>query len=229
MPSVDWGKCLRFYSVPKPAPPPGISHRGGRPARPMPRLFVNGSPVSIGDLTNAMLDDLYSMGRIANGDFGSGGSDVNADDGQAPDDGLPWRCWVLTEVGAAALCDHFGSGEMEDEPLQMAGRLVAALVRLAQRPLWKTKPGELWWRGRLIKGFKSHADNQRCVLQAFQAVGWEDRIDDPLPPHGTKSRKQHLHTTIQALNRGQNPLRIRFRGDGTARGIRWEEHRTREK
>jgi hypothetical protein len=32
-----------------------------------------------------------------------------------------------------------------------------------------------------------------------------------------------LREAIKGLNRGQKPMRIRFRGDGTGHGIRWEE------
>jgi hypothetical protein len=51
---------------------------------------------------------------------------------------------------------------------------------------------------------------------------WENRIDDPLPVRWGRSRKKHLHETIKNLNRGQKPWRIRFRGDGTASGLRWK-------
>jgi hypothetical protein len=93
---------------------------------------------------------------------------------------------------------------------------------MADRPLWKAKQGELWWRGELVKRFRHDAADQRCVLNAFQDNAWENRIDDPLPVRWGRSRKKHLHETIKSLNRGQKLRRIRFRGDGTASGIRWE-------
>src|SRR5262249_32097843 len=54
--------------------------------------------------------------------------------------------------------------------------------------------------------------------------GWPPRIDDPLPPQRERDPKQHLHMTIQNLNRHHKHRLIRFAGDGNGRGVRWEFH-----
>lgn len=48
------------------------------------------------------------------------------------------------------------------------------------------------------------------------------RIDDPLPPVFDIEPKRRLHDTIKSLNRHQKNRLIRFKGDGTGQGIRWE-------
>jgi hypothetical protein len=92
---------------------------------------------------------------------------------------------------------------------------------MAERPLWKAIEGELWWRGGLVKQYRSDAAQQRYVLDAFQSRGWIASIDNPLPHQEGLNRKTALQYTIKRLNRGQSPLRIRFCGDGRG-GIRWK-------
>jgi hypothetical protein len=61
------------------------------------------------------------------------------------------------------------------------------------------------------------------ILDAFEELGWPRHIDDPLPPHREQDPKRRLHNTIDSLNRGQvNRFLIRFRGNGTGRGVGWE-------
>jgi hypothetical protein len=74
-----------------------------------------------------------------------------------------------------------------------------------------------------VKQFRSDAADQRCVLDGFQAQGWPPRIADPRPRRPGRNRKKHLRQTGDALKRCQKPLRIRFHGDRTAMGVRWEE------
>jgi len=60
------------------------------------------------------------------------------------------------------------------------------------------------------------------ILTTFEEEKWPPKVDDPLPPHAEIDAKQRLHDTIKSLNRGQKRKLIRFRGDGTGQGIRWE-------
>jgi hypothetical protein len=90
------------------------------------------------------------------------------------------------------------------------------------RPSWKIEAGELWWQGECIRRFRHDANSQRRVLDAFEELGWPNHIDDPLPGSRGVNCKQRLRETIKSLNRGQRPLRLRFRCDGTGEGIRWE-------
>jgi hypothetical protein len=64
--------------------------------------------------------------------------------------------------------------------------------------------------------------NQETVLMAFEEDGWPPRIDDPLPPLPQLDPRRRLHDTIKALNRKQKSLLLRFMGDGSGEGIRWE-------
>jgi len=63
---------------------------------------------------------------------------------------------------------------------------------------------------------------QEVILMAFEEEHWPPRIDDPLPVHPDLIPKRRLHDTIKSLNRNQKTCLIRFRGDGTGEGIRWE-------
>lgn len=74
----------------------------------------------------------------------------------------------------------------------------------------------------IVKQFKLPAVNQESILVAFEEEGWRQRIDDPIHPNGEQDSKQRLHDTITALNRNQKRRLIRFLGDGTGTGVRWE-------
>lgn len=89
-------------------------------------------------------------------------------------------------------------------------------------PHWNAELRELSIQGRLVKRFKWQAVNQEIVLGVFQEDGWPTVIDDPLPPKGDQDPKSRLHDTIKALNRNQEYAVIRFHGNGTGEGIRWE-------
>ena len=80
---------------------------------------------------------------------------------------------------------------------------------------------ELWVNGVMIKRLDVRATNQILILTVFQEENWPPRIDDPLHPNGTY-QKARLHAAIRCLNGCQHPSLIRFFGDGTGHGIRWE-------
>jgi hypothetical protein len=63
---------------------------------------------------------------------------------------------------------------------------------------------------------------QEAILMALEEEHWPPRIDDPLPGHPNHLPKRRLHDTIKSLNRNQKNNLIRFMGDGTGEGIRWE-------
>jgi hypothetical protein len=74
----------------------------------------------------------------------------------------------------------------------------------------------------VVKQFKVPAANQERILAAFEEDGWPIRIDDPLPPAVEQDPKRRLHDTINSLNRNQKRPLIRFIGDGSGQGIRWQ-------
>lgn len=75
--------------------------------------------------------------------------------------------------------------------------------------------------GKIVKHFKWPAPNQEKLICAFAEQGWPSHLEDPLPPNGV-CPKQRLHDTIKCLNRNQVNKLIKFRGDGTGQGVRWE-------
>jgi hypothetical protein len=74
----------------------------------------------------------------------------------------------------------------------------------------------------VVKAFKLPSPNQETILAVFEEEGWPPRIDDPLPPNPELVVKRRLHDTIKGLNRNRRNCLIRFLGDGTGEGIRWE-------
>jgi hypothetical protein len=90
------------------------------------------------------------------------------------------------------------------------------------RPRWDHQRRQLRLGPEIVKEFKLPSPNQETVLMAFEEEGWPPRIDDPLPPQPQLDPRRRLHDTIKALNRKQRQGLIRFRGDGSGEGIRWE-------
>ena len=73
-----------------------------------------------------------------------------------------------------------------------------------------------------MKVFKLPSSMQETVLIAFEEEHWPPKIYDPLPVHPELEPKRRLHDTIKGLNRNQKSSLVRFMGDGTGEGIRWE-------
>jgi hypothetical protein len=96
------------------------------------------------------------------------------------------------------------------------------MTELVKTPTWDRDLQELRWGGHVVKQFKVPSPNQETILSAFQEEGWPPRIDDPLPPQFDQDPKRRLHDTINTLNRSQKKALIRFLGDGSGQGIRWE-------
>jgi hypothetical protein len=136
------------------------------------------------------------------------------------------ECFVLTRSGEAVareLCS--GDISTADNPASNIGICQIAPVEEVQvRPKWDPQRRQLRLGSEVIKEFKLPSPNQETVLTAFEEEGWPPRIDDPLPPQEQLDPRRRLHDTIKALNRKQKRCRIRFRGDGSGEGIRWEPY-----
>jgi hypothetical protein len=89
-------------------------------------------------------------------------------------------------------------------------------------PQWDQQCRVLRVGQRVVKQYRRPSPNQEMVLAAFQEEDWPHRIDDPLSPQGEQEPKCRLHDTIKWLNRHQEHRLIRFLGDGTGEGVRWE-------
>lgn len=132
-------------------------------------------------------------------------------------------CVVLTSAGvelARELCAD-GSTLSASRPSVSIRRAPAIDARLG-RPKWDRDRRQVRFDGRIVKEFKLPSPNQEAVLMAFEEEGWPARIDDPLSPTANLDPRRRLHDTIKALNRNQKENVLRFMGDGTGEGIRWE-------
>ena len=89
-------------------------------------------------------------------------------------------------------------------------------------PKWDRDRRQLRFDGQVVKEFKLPSPNQEAVLMALEEDGWPARIDDPLSPSPNLDPRRRLHDTIKALNRNQKRTLLRFMGDGSGEGIRWE-------
>jgi len=93
-------------------------------------------------------------------------------------------------------------------------------------PRWDGDARCLWLGDRLLKVFRQHAPYQTALLAAFEEGGWAaGYVDDPLPPErgdGPDDARKRLRETVHNLNQGLPPGTIRFRGNGTGEGVRWE-------
>jgi hypothetical protein len=93
-------------------------------------------------------------------------------------------------------------------------------------PYWDASARRFWLGGILLKEFQQPSPNQTRLLDVFQEQGWVlAHIDDPLPLTSWETEddaKRRLHDTIKNLNRGLPRGTIRFRGDGTGQGVRWQ-------
>ena len=89
-------------------------------------------------------------------------------------------------------------------------------------PRWDGESRVLYLGRQIVKRFRRPSPNQAVVLLAFEEEGWPCRIDDPLPPTREIAPKHRLHDTIKWLNRRQENRLLRFSGDGSGEGVRWE-------
>jgi len=131
--------------------------------------------------------------------------------------------FVLTDAGfhfAAAVLDRLALPP--PEPGSEPGLLTAIAPPVGAQPKWDRERQELRVGDVVVKQFKVPAANQERILAAFEEDGWPVRIDDPLPPAVEQDPKRRLHDTINSLNRNQKRHLIRFIGDGSGQGIRWE-------
>jgi hypothetical protein len=134
-------------------------------------------------------------------------------------------CFVLTEPGS-----RFACGVLTEPSANTPCGLAACTNLVAETPETLETPKPQWDRERqelrlgniVVKQFKVPAANQERILAAFEEEDWPVRIDDPLPPNSDQDSKRRLHDTINSLNRNQKQNLIRFVGDGSGQGVRWE-------
>jgi hypothetical protein len=145
-------------------------------------------------------------------------------------------CVVLTPSGAAFV-DHLLRGPVvSQEGIQPLADEEAAppenghlgdhhangTTHVAVKPSWNPTRRELSLNGTVVKRFRVPAPNQELILSAFEEEGWPDHIDDPLPVSDDIDPPTRLHDAINRLNGCQTPRLLRFSGNGTGDGVRWE-------
>ena len=129
-------------------------------------------------------------------------------------------CVVLTPRGARI----FGDARGQFAPVAPDAVRPASLVERTslQQPVWDTRRRELRLGLAVVKQFKLPAVNQETILIVFEEEGWPPQIDDPLSPRPNLEPKRRLHDTINSLNRNQKRPLLRFSGDGSGKGVRWQ-------
>lgn len=135
-------------------------------------------------------------------------------------------CFVLSTSGAA-LARRLAQGNAcvppcDDRSLADPPALAIASPPLPQPPKWDRDRQELRIGAAVVKRFKIPSAYEETILAAFEELGWPPRIDDPLPLCDDPSPKWRLQEAIEALNRNQAQRLLRFLGDATGRGVRWE-------
>ena len=131
-------------------------------------------------------------------------------------------CVILTTSGVATARELCGPDPIIVLENPGAGCRLAAADAMPTQPKWDDQRRQLRVGSEVVKEFKLPSPNQETVLMAFEEEGWPPRIDDPLPPLPQLDPRRRLHDTIKALNRKQRHLLVRFMGDGSGEGIRWE-------
>jgi hypothetical protein len=135
-------------------------------------------------------------------------------------------CFVLTPTGELAIRGAGTAALPLQSPALVCPNEVAHSAGGAEVPLWDKDRRLLRYGDRIVKQFKVPAPNQEIVLVSFQEEDWSVRIDDPLPRVAAIDSKRRLHDTINSLNRNQRSAVIRFSGDGSGEGVRWEVVKT---
>jgi hypothetical protein len=127
-------------------------------------------------------------------------------------------CFVLTESGLSFACERATVAAIDRATPPPAIDVVPPAIV----PTWDRDRQELRLGQELVKCFKTPAPNQELILAAFQEEGWPVHIYDPLPPHPDHDSRRRLHDTINSLNRNQKKPLVRFMGDGSGQGVRWD-------
>jgi hypothetical protein len=130
-------------------------------------------------------------------------------------------CFVLNE---SCLTSMFSAKEHRpgSDPRSEAHSLHKISDTTTLTPRWNSSSRILTVKEQIVLQFKWPAPNQERILTAFEEDNWPPHVDDPLPPKEGLDSQSRLHDAIKCLNRNQRQRLLRFRGDGTGKGILWE-------
>jgi hypothetical protein len=105
--------------------------------------------------------------------------------------------------------------------VSVAAKTAAVSFSNTSTPVWDARLHQLSIGSEIIRRFTRPARAQELILAALQEEGWPSAIDDPLPAQFVQDPRRRLHYTVFNLNRGQDPLRIRFFINGNGQTVRW--------
>jgi hypothetical protein len=133
----------------------------------------------------------------------------------------------LARASGRPLLTEAGIGFIRQRLLRLVAQ--SQMGRQLPLPSWDSRSRRLWLGNQLLKEFRQPAPHQTRLLDVFEEQGWlHAHIEDPLSADEQENEgdaKRRLHETLKNLNRTIPPRTIRFRGDGTGQGIRWEYDR----
>ncbi len=131
-------------------------------------------------------------------------------------------CFVCTPYGMEVAAEHCQRRSLSHSEAANAPAVPPPTSYTPSSPRWDRARSQLRFAERIVKEFKLPAPNQEAILSVFEEEGWPPRIDDPLPPVGDVDPRRRLHDTIKGLNGRQKYPAIRFMGDGSGEGVRWQ-------
>src|SRR4051794_1554336 len=97
---------------------------------------------------------------------------------------------------------------------------LAVVPEALGRPAWDSQTMELRLDGRLVRRVARWAPTLIALLDAFEAAGWEETINNPLP-QSTKRYNQKLRDAVRELNYGQEVASITFEVCEGGMQVRW--------
>lgn len=89
----------------------------------------------------------------------------------------------------------------------------------ARRIRWDHGCRELQVDGKSAKRFFRVARAQWVVLDSFQASNWQRRVEIECPTNGNRDPTHRLREVVAELNKGLDQSLIRFRMDGSGKGV----------
>lgn len=136
-------------------------------------------------------------------------------------------CFVIAEAGLSLISSWNATSttrnattqavRLFDEPVDGVAAVIPEVA-----PFWDAQRRKLWFNGKIVKHYHCQAPSQYSILDAFQSANWPAHVADPLPLQPGQCPKRRLHDAVKRLNRGHFSAAIRFRGDGSGRGVLWE-------
>jgi hypothetical protein len=128
-------------------------------------------------------------------------------------------CFILSEEGVHRACALLAQRDAAVTADQLGPSAAALLPSFARNA---DGSRTLSCLGQVVRVFRRFAPVEEKILETFEARHWPLWIADPLPRLDRGNPKIRLKQAITRLNDKQDPLLLRFHGDGNGQGVRWE-------